>query len=57
MDAEFGMSNGMVKILGIQKGGTSPAVRASAQALKDESYPILQPLYFYWGGSAARKDV
>jgi ABC-type phosphate transport system substrate-binding protein len=57
MDAEFGVSKGMVKIPGIQTDGTSPAVHASAQALKDGSYALRRPLYFYWSGPAARKDV
>jgi len=56
-DAEFGVSKGMVKILAMRKDATSPAVRPSAQTLKDGSYPLRQPLYLYWGGPAASKDV
>jgi len=56
-DADMGVSKGMVKILSIRATPNSPAVRPSAQSLRDGTYLLRQPLFLYWNGPTAKKDV
>jgi phosphate transport system substrate-binding protein len=46
-----------IKILGIKKDQNSPAVYPSDATIKDKSYPLLQPLYFYWNADTASPMV
>jgi phosphate transport system substrate-binding protein len=60
-DAEKAQKSNTVKILGIKKDKESPAVMASAQTLKDGSYPVLMIQYLYWdqttGGEHVKKFI
>jgi len=51
-DAERASQKGTVKILGIQKDDQASAVLPSESTLRDGSYPIIQPFFFYWNGAA-----
>jgi hypothetical protein len=60
-DAEKAQQRNSLKILGIKKDKESPAVKASAQTLKDGSYPVLMTQYLYWdqttGGEHVKKFI
>jgi phosphate transport system substrate-binding protein len=47
-DAIKAARNGFVRILALKKDADSPAVLPSPTTVRDRSYPIVQPLYFYW---------
>ncbi|MBI4963433.1 MAG: phosphate ABC transporter substrate-binding protein [Desulfomonile tiedjei] len=51
-DAERAVAKKSIKILGLQREAQSPAVLPSEQTLRDNSYPLILPLFFYWDGAA-----
>ncbi len=57
LDARRGQKTGMVKIVRIKIEAESPAVFPSSETLKNGTYPLVRPLYFYWQGPTAEPDV
>ncbi len=57
VDAERGVQNNMVKILGIKKDADAPAVLPTAQTVKNNSYPLCIPVYFYYDSASAADYV
>jgi ABC-type phosphate transport system substrate-binding protein len=47
----------MVKIVRIAQDPESPAVFPSLMTMRDGTYPLLRPLFFYWKGNMAKRDV
>jgi phosphate transport system substrate-binding protein len=41
-----------IKVLAIKKDGNSPSVMATAETLKDRSYPIINSIRLYWDGQS-----
>jgi phosphate transport system substrate-binding protein len=56
-DAAKAEQQKLVKIVPLRKDGQSPAIRPSPATLKDGSYPLILPLYFYWDDSTVRPIV
>lgn len=56
-DAKKAQKRNSVKILGVKKDKESPAVMASAQTLKDGSYPVLFTQYLYWDQTTGKEHV
>ncbi len=54
MDALKAEQDKRVKIVAIKKDEKSPAVRPSIATLKDDSYPLVMPLFFYWDEETVR---
>jgi phosphate transport system substrate-binding protein len=46
-----------IKIVALKKDEKSSAVRPSLATLKDGSYPLILPLYFYWDDATVRPIV
>lgn len=46
-----------VKVLGLKKRKDSPAVLPSEQSLKDGSYPLVLPVFFYWDNDTVTAEV
>jgi hypothetical protein len=42
------IAKGGIKVLGVKVDDNSPAVKPSEENLKDRSYPIINPIHFYW---------
>ncbi len=53
LDAVNAEKTHMVKILGLKKDQNSPAIYPSEATIKDKSYPLMLPLYFYWNAGTA----
>jgi hypothetical protein len=53
LDATAAQEKNLVRIMGIKNDPAVPAVYPSYTTLKDKSYPLLLPLYFYWNADAA----
>jgi phosphate transport system substrate-binding protein len=51
-DADRAGQKGTVKVLGIQNDDQSQAVFPSEQTLRNNSYPLIQPFFFYWDGAS-----
>ena len=56
-DAQKAEQANQVKIVGIRADSGGQAVMPSPATLKDGSYPIVIPLYFYWDQATARPVV
>jgi phosphate transport system substrate-binding protein len=57
VDAQRGAKNNLIKILGIKKDADSPAVVPSAEAIKNNSYPLSVPVYFYYDSPSAGDHI
>jgi phosphate transport system substrate-binding protein len=57
LDAQRGEKKRMVKIVHIAQDPESPAVFPSLMTMRDGTYPLLRPLFFYWKGNMAKRDV
>ncbi|MGO9570440.1 MAG: PstS family phosphate ABC transporter substrate-binding protein [Desulfomonilaceae bacterium] len=57
VDAQRGAKNNLIKILGIKKAADSPAVLPSAGTVKNHSYPLSVPVYFYYDSASAGDEV
>jgi phosphate transport system substrate-binding protein len=57
VDAQRGAKNNLIKILGIKKDADSPAVLPTAETVKNLSYPLSVPVYFYYDGASAGEQV
>ena len=55
-DAERAAKRNSAKILALQKDEQSAAVLPAEQTLRDGSYPLILPLFFYWD-NASRSSV
>jgi len=42
-----------VKLLAMRLTGVIPAVRPSKETVGNKTYPVIQRLFFYWGGKSA----
>jgi phosphate transport system substrate-binding protein len=57
IDAERGVANKAIKIISLRKDDLSPPVSPSAETLRDGSYPLILPIYFYWNREAPGTHV
>ncbi len=53
LDAVNAEKMNIIKILGLKKDQNSPAIFPSDATIKDKSYPLMLPLYFYWNSDTA----
>lgn len=56
-DAQRGVQNSLIKIMGIRKDADSPAVVPTRETIKNRSYPLSVPVYFYYDGKSAGGHV
>lgn len=56
-DAERAVRKKSIKILALQRDAQSPAVMPSEQTLRDSSYPLILPLFFYWDGTSRSTNL
>jgi phosphate transport system substrate-binding protein len=57
VDAVHAEKTKTVKILGLKKDRNSPTIFPSEATIKDKSYPLMLPLYFYWNSDTAGPQV
>jgi phosphate transport system substrate-binding protein len=53
LDATSAQEKNQVRIMGIKKDPGAAAVYPSLATVKDKTYPLMLPLYFYWNANAA----
>jgi phosphate transport system substrate-binding protein len=53
VDAVKAEQGKLVRIMGIKRDENSPAILPSPATVRDGSYPLILPLYFYWNSRAA----
>ncbi len=46
-----------VKLLAIRQSEDSPAILPSKETVENQTYPIILPLFFYWDGKSASKQM
>lgn len=56
-DADRAVKNNMVKILGIKKDADSPVAIPTAETIRNQSYPLTIPVYFYYDGPSAGDHI
>ncbi len=56
-DAQRGVQNSLIKILGIKKDADSPAVLPTEETIKNRSYLLIVPLYFYFDGRSTGDEA
>lgn len=52
-DAEAASQKKLVRIVAVKKDAESPAVIPSSASLRDGSYPLIRPIYFYYNENTA----
>jgi phosphate transport system substrate-binding protein len=56
-DAQRAAKTNLIKILGIKKDADSPALLPSAETVKNRSYPLSVPVYFYYDSPTAGDHI
>lgn len=56
-DAQRGVQTSLIKILAIKKDAGSPAVLPTEVTVKNQSYPLSVPMYFYYDSKSAGEPV
>jgi len=57
VDAQRGVQNNLIKILGIKKDSGSPTVLPTAETVKNNSYPLSAPVYLYYDNASVGDHV
>jgi phosphate transport system substrate-binding protein len=57
LDGDRAARGKQVKVLGIKERKDSPPVHATEQSLKDGSYPLVLPVFFYWDSETVTLEV